>query len=68
MYITNYFQEGNGSFYLEEVMKDNVKFKVTKTMACMANTSAYLLLGGLLAGACGVMIIGTKMLWFGVTL
>ncbi|MCK8617970.1 hypothetical protein LNP00_06335 [Fructobacillus sp. M158] len=49
-------------------MKDYFKFKVTKTMAYMANTSAYLLLGGLLAGATGVMIIGAKILWFGVTL
>lgn len=49
-------------------MKDNLKFKVTKTMAHMANTVAYMLLCGLLAGATGVMIIGAKMLWFGVTL
>lgn len=49
-------------------MKDYLKFKFTKTMAHMANTAAYLLLGGLLAGATGIMIIGTKMLWFGVTL
>lgn len=49
-------------------MKDYLKFKVTKTMAYMANTSAYLLLCGLLAGALGVMFIGAKMLWFGVTL
>lgn len=49
-------------------MKDYLKFKFTNTMAHMANTAAYLLLGGLLAGATGVMIIGAKMLWFGVTL
>ncbi|QHJ80562.1 MAG: hypothetical protein [Caudoviricetes sp.] len=49
-------------------MKDYLKFKVTKTMAYMANAVAYMLLGGLLAGATGVMIIGAKILWFGVTL
>lgn len=46
-------------------MKDYLKFKVTKTMAHMANAVVYMLLGGLLAGATGVMIIGAKMLWFG---
>lgn len=49
-------------------MKDNLKLKVNKTMAHMANAVTYMLLGGLLAGATGVMIIGAKMLWFGVTL
>ncbi|CAK1250311.1 unnamed protein product [Fructobacillus fructosus] len=49
-------------------MKDYLKFKITNTMAYMANVVAYMLLGGLLAGATGVMIIGAKMLWFGVTL
>lgn len=49
-------------------MKDYLKFKVTKTMAHIANTAAYLLLGGLLAGATGIMIIGAKIMWFGVTL
>ncbi|MBS9338371.1 hypothetical protein G6R29_01810 [Fructobacillus sp. M2-14] len=49
-------------------MKDYLKFKVTNTMAHMANAAAYLLLGGLLAGATGIMIIGAKMLWFGVRL
>ncbi|MCO0831926.1 hypothetical protein NFX39_02295 [Fructobacillus sp. W13] len=48
-------------------MKDYLKFKFTKTMAHIANVAAYMLLGGLLAGSCGVMIIGAKMLWFGVT-
>lgn len=48
-------------------MKDYLKLKITKTMAYMANTAAYLLLGGLLAGATGIMFIGAKMLWFGVT-
>ncbi|MDD9138325.1 hypothetical protein H7198_01690 [Fructobacillus sp. CRL 2054] len=49
-------------------MKDYLKLKVTKTMAYMANAVAYTLLAGLLAGATGVIIIGAKFLWFGVTL
>ncbi|MFC4761044.1 hypothetical protein [Fructobacillus durionis] len=49
-------------------MKNYLKFKITEAMAHMANTSAYLLLGGLLAGATGIMIIGAKILWFGVRL
>lgn len=49
-------------------MKDYLKFKVTKTMVHMANAVAYMALAGLIVGATGVMIIGAKMLWFGVTL
>ncbi|QHJ82442.1 MAG: hypothetical protein [Bacteriophage sp.] len=48
-------------------MKDYLKLKVNKTMAHMANAVAYMVLAGLIAGTCGVMFIGAKMLWFGVT-
>ncbi len=49
-------------------MKDHLKFKVTKAMVYTANAVAYMVLAGLIVGATGVMIIGAKILWFGVTL